>query len=214
MPSESKIRLLVADDQEIVRLGVKALVADTEIKVVAEAASGQTAVKLALEKDIDVALLDVIMPDGDGLTVLGRIKLDKPDLPVLLYSAFDNSPSVAKAIALGASGFLSKSCEPRELLEAIRTVVTGENIWTKEKLRSASGSLRTPRAGNMLETSLSQRESEVLRHMSMGLTNKQIAVALEISYETVKEHVQHTLRKIGLTDRTQAALWAVRNNLV
>ena len=122
MPTERKIQILVADDQEMVRCGVKALLAGTEIKVVAEAATGQAAVKLALEKEVDLVLLDVRMPDGDGLTALGRIKLDKPNLPVLLFSAFDNPASVARAIALGASGFLLKGCSRDELLSAIRAV--------------------------------------------------------------------------------------------
>ena len=214
MPTEAKIRLLVADDQDMVRQGVKALLAGTEIKVVAEVASGQAAVKHALETEVDVVLLDVRMPDGDGLAALGRIKLDKPELPVLLFSAFDNPASIARAIALGASGFLLKDCSRDELLSAIRTAANGENVWSREKLRSVSGALRTPRLANNLEVSLSEREGEVLRQMTRGLTNKQIAQTMNISYETVKEHVQHVLRKIGLTDRTQAAVWAVRNELV
>src|SRR5208282_4115815 len=121
MPPESKIQILIADDHEVVRCGVKTLLEGTEIKVVAEATTSQAAVKLALEKDVDVVLLDVRMPDGDGLTALGRIKLDKPDLPVLLFSAFDNPASVARAIALGASGFLLKDCGRDELLSAIRS---------------------------------------------------------------------------------------------
>ena len=164
----------------------------------AEAATGQAAVKLALEKDVDLVLLDVRMPDGDGLTALGRIKLDKPDLPVLLFSAFDIPASVARAIALGASGFLLKGCSRDELLNAIRAAAAGENVWSKEKLRSVSGSLRTPRLGGSLEVSLSEREGEVLRQMALGLTNEQIAVAMKISYETVKEHVQNIFRKIGV----------------
>jgi len=214
MPTEAKIRLLVADDQDMVRLGVKALLSGTEIKVVSEVASGQAAVKHALEAEVDVVLMDVRMPDGDGLTALGRIKLDKPKLSIVLFSAFDNPASIARAIALGASGFLLKSCTRDELLSTIRTAAKGENVWTREKLRSVSGALRTPRMANNLEASLSEREGEVLRQMTHGLTNKQIAETMKISYETVKEHVQHVLRKIGLTDRTQAAVWAVRNNLV
>ena len=214
MTTEAKIRLLVADDQEVVRQGVKALLAGTEICVVAEVATGQAAAKHALETEVDVVLLDVRMPDGDGLTALGRIKLDKPQLPVLLFSAFDNPASVARAIALGASGFILKNCTRDELLSTIRTAARGENVWSREKLRSVSGALRTPRLASNLEVSLSEREGEVLRQMTRGLTNKQIAQAMNISYETVKEHVQHVLRKIGLTDRTQAAVWAVRNELV
>jgi DNA-binding NarL/FixJ family response regulator len=213
MPIERKIKLLIADDHEMVRCGLKTLLAGTEIGVVAEAATGQAAATLALEKEVDVALLDVRMPDGDGLTALGRIKLDKPALPVLMFSAFDNPASVARAIALGASGFLQKGCSREELLRAIRTVAGGENIWSTEKLRSASRSLRTPRFGGSLEVSLSEREGEVLRQIARGATNKQIAVTMNIGCETVKEHVQHIFRKIGLTDRTQAAVWAVRNEL-
>ena len=214
MPTERKIQLLIADDHEMVRDGVKTLIAGTEIKVVAEAATGQAAVKLALEKQVDLVLLDVVMPDGDGLTALGRIKLDKPNLPVLMFSAFDNPANVARAIALGASGFLLKGCSRDEMFGAIRSAAAGGSAWSHGKLRSVSGSLRTPRLAGSLEVSLSEREGEVLRQVAGGLTNNQIAAAMNIGCETVKEHVQHIFRKIGLTDRTQAAVWAVRNNLV
>ena len=214
MPLEGKIRLLIADDHEAVRYGVKALLEGTEIKVVAEATSGQAAVKYAVEKEVDVVLMDIRMPDGDGLTALGRIKLEKPDLPILLLSAFENPAYVARGVAMGASGSLLKGCTRDELINAIRMAVAGENVWTHEELRRVSGSLRTPRMSGDMEVSLSEREGEVLRQMAFGLTNKQIATTLHISYETVKEHVQHILRKIGLTDRTQAAVWAVRKELV
>jgi len=213
MPPEHKIQILVADDHEMVRSGLKTLLAGTEIKVVAEAATGQAAVKLALEKPVDLVLLDVRMPDGDGLTALGRIKLDKPALPVLLFSAFDNPANIAKAVALGASGFLLKGCSRDELLRTIRSATAGENIWSNETLRSASRSLRTPRLGGSPEASFSQREGDVLRQMAQGLTNKQVGETLNISYETVKIYVQQILSKLGVVDRTQAALWAVRNDL-
>ena len=193
---------------------MKTLLEGTEISVVAEAASGQAAAKLALEKEINVVLMDIRMPDGDGLTALGRIKLEKPNLPILLISAHENPAYIARGVAMGAAGSLLKGCTRDELLKAIRAAVAGENIWTQEELRHVSGSLRTPRMGGDLEVSLSEREGEVLRQMACGLTNKQIAETLHISYETVKEHVQHILRKIGLTDRTQAAVWAVRKRVV
>ncbi len=214
MTQENNIRLLIADDQEAVRFGVKTLLEGTEIIVVAEAGTGQAAVKLAVEKDVDVVLMDIRMPDGDGLTALGRIKLEKPDLPILLFSAYENPAYTARGVAMGAAGSLVKGCTRDELLKAIRAAVSGENVWTHEELRRVSGSLRTPRLTGDLEVSLSEREGEVLRQVACGLTNKQIAETLHISYETVKEHVQHILQKIGLTDRTQAAVWAVRKQLV
>ena len=213
MPTKPKIRLLVADDHEMVRRGVKALLAGTEIDVVAEAATGQAAVKLALEKEVDLLLLDVRMPDGDGLTVLGRIKVSKPDLPVLLFSAFDNLASVARAIALGANGFLLKDCSRDELLKAIRRAAAGENTWSRGTPGRASKSLKTPPVGT-LEASLSKREGEMLRQMAHGLNNEQIAAKMKISGNTVKQHTKHILRKLGVSDRAQAAVWAIKNGLM
>ena len=210
----NKIRLLIADDHEVVRSGLKTLVAGTEVKVVGEVATGAEAVKFALENEVDVVLLDIRMPDGDGLTALGRIKLDKPDMPVLILSTFDNPTYVARAVALGASGYVLKGCTREQLLGAIRTAAAGESAWTREELRRVTGALATPRFTADVEVPLTQRESEVLRQLAYGLTNKEIAQTLHISYETVKEHVQHILRKIGVTDRTQAAVWAVRKELV
>jgi len=209
-----KIDLLIADDHEVVRSGLKTMLADTEINVVAEVATGSEAVKYALTNDPDVVLLDVRMPDGDGLTALGRIKLDKPDMPVLMLSTFDNPTYIARAVALGASGFLLKGCSRDDLLRAIRLAAAGESAWTREELRRVTGALATPRLSADVEVPLTHRESEVLRQLAYGLTNKEIAQALNISYETVKEHVQHILRKIGVSDRTQAAVWAVRKQLV
>jgi DNA-binding NarL/FixJ family response regulator len=210
----NKIKLLVADDHEVVRSGLKNLLAGSEVKVVAEVSTGAEAVKYALENDPDVVLLDVRMPDGDGLTALGRIKLDKPDLPILILSTFDNPTYIARAVALGASGYLLKGCTREHLVDAIRKAAAGESAWTRDELRRVTGALATPRLAADVEVPLTQRESEVLRQLAYGLTNKEIAVALKISYETVKEHVQHILRKIGVSDRTQAAVWAVRKQLV
>ena len=155
MTQEAKIRLLVADDHEALRCGVKALLEGTEIKVVAEAANGLAAVKCALEKEIDVVLMDIRMPDGDGLTALGRIKLEKPNLPILLISAFENPAYIARGVAMGAAGSLLKGCTRDELIKAIRAAAAGENVWTHEELRRVSGSLRHAaderRPGSFLE---------------------------------------------------------------
>ena len=208
------IKVVIADDHEVVRSGLKSLLAGTDIKVVGEASTGEAAVRMALKHEPHVVLLDIRMPDGDGLNALGRIKLDRPDMPILILSTYDNPTYVARAVALGASGYLLKGTSRDKLLEAIRTAAAGETAWTREELRRVTGALATPRLAADVEVPLTQRESEVLRQLAFGLTNKEIAQALHISYETVKEHVQHILRKIGVTDRTQAAVWAVRKGLV
>lgn len=208
------IKLLIADDHEVVRSGIKTLLAGTEIEVIAEAATGEDAVRLTAETRPDVVLMDIRMPQGDGLNALGRIKLDLPQTPVLMLSTYDNPTYVARAVALGACGFLLKGVTRDTLLQAIRTAAAGENVWTRDELRRVTGALATPRLNADVEVPLTQRESEVLRQLAYGLTNKEIAQALHISYETVKEHVQHILRKVGVSDRTQAAVWAVRKGLV
>ena len=154
------------------------------------------------------------MPEGDGLNTLGRIKLDRPNMPIMMLSTYDNPTYIARAVALGACGFVLKGASRDKLIEAIRTAAAGQSAWTREELRRVTGALATPRLAADVEVPLTQRESEVLRQLAYGLTNKEIALALHISYETVKEHVQHILRKIGVSDRTQAAVWAVRKGLV
>lgn len=208
------IKLLVADDQDVVRAGVKSVLADTDITVVAEAATGKEAVKLTLKHKPDVAMFAMRMPDGDGLQALGRIRLDLPEQPVLIFSSYDNPTYVARAVALGANGFILKTATRDVLIDSIRRVAAGENIWTREELRRLSGALSRPRYSGDLEFPLTGRELEVLTEICNGSTNNEIAKALGISHETVKEHVKHTLRKLHVTDRTQAAVWAVRKGIV
>jgi DNA-binding NarL/FixJ family response regulator len=207
------VRILIVDDHEVVRVGLRETFKETDIEVCGEAASSAEALKMVEEVKPDVVLLDIRMEGGDGLNALGRIKLDNPELPILLFSAYDNPTYVARAVALGASGYVIKNASRERLLECVHTAAKGESAWTREELRRVTGALATPRLSGDIEVPLTQRESEVLRQMALGLTNKEIAKALGISYETVKEHVQHILRKIGVTDRTQAAVWAVRKNL-
>jgi len=208
------IRMLIADDHAVTRAGLRSMVQDTDIELVAEAADGNQALQLALKHHPDVVLLDVRMPECDGITCLGRIRAELPKVHVLMFSAHDNPTYVARAVALGAAGYLVKTASQRELLAAIRRSAAGDSIWTREELRRVTGALSTPRVSVDLEAPLTKRESEVLKQLALGLSNKEIALGLSISYETVKEHVQHILRKVGVSDRTQAAVWAVRNGLL
>ena len=208
------IRIVIADDHEVVRSGLRTLLSGTDIQIVAEAVTGEEAVRLTEKHKPDLVLLDIRMSDSDGLNALGRIKLNRPDMPVMMLSTYDNPTYIARAVALGASGYLMKGIARDDLVAAIRRVAEGGDAWTREELRRVTGALATPRVSADVEVPLTQRESEVLRQLAFGLTNKEIAQALGISYETVKEHVQHVLRKIGVSDRTQAAVWAVRKGLV
>ena len=208
------ITLLIADEFEVVRAGLKSMVAGSGIKVVAEASTGKAAVRLTMKHKPDVAMLGVRMPDGDGLNPLGRITLDRPNQPVLMFSSFDNLAHIARAIALGANGWISSTTTREQLLAAIHTAATGESTWTRQELRSLGRALSTPRQMADTDVSLTLREVDVLSGIVRGLTNKEIAQTLNIGYETVKEHVQHILQKVCVADRTQAAVWAVRKGLV
>ncbi|MDF1841050.1 MAG: response regulator transcription factor [Rubripirellula sp.] len=207
-------KLLIVDDHEVIRLGLRLMLEDTDLQVETEASSAAEALQAIENQAPDVVLMDIRMEGGDGLNALGRMKLDHPDLPIVLFSAYDNPTYVARAVALGAAGYVLKSAPRERLVEALQTAAAGESAWTREELRRVTGALATPRLSQDIEVPLTQRESEVLRQMALGLTNKEIAKMLGISYETVKEHVQHILRKVGVSDRTQAAVWAVRKNLV
>lgn len=208
------IKVLIADDHEVVRTGLRTLVAGTDVEIVGETASGAAAVELAEKLRPDVVILDVRLPDLDGLTALGRIKASRPEAQVMILSTYDNPTYVARAVALGAAVYVLNGANRTELLDAIRTIASGQDAWTRDELRRVTGALATPRMSADVDVPLTHRESEVLRQLAHGLTNKEIGQALGISYETVKEHVQHILRKIGVSDRTQAAVWAVRKNLV
>ena len=207
------IRIVLADDHDIVRSGLRGIIDESDIEVVAEASSGKSVVALVENHQPDLVILDVRMPDGDGLQALGRIKSDFPNIPVLMLSTYDNPTFIARAAALGANGYVLKSESRDGLLNAIRRAASGDLLWTREEMRRVSSALAAV-PSNDAEVPLTKREGEVLQKLALGLTNREIAKALEISYETVKEHVQHILRKVGVSDRTQAAVWAVRKGIV
>jgi DNA-binding NarL/FixJ family response regulator len=204
----------LVEDQPVVRLGLRTLLAGSDIRLIDTAVSGEEGVRKSGGKEIDLVLLDVRLPDGDGLTTLARIKGTRPELPVLMFSAYENPAFVARAVALGAAGYVLKGVPKAELLDSIRRAAAGETHWTREELRRVTGALAAPRTSYDVDMPLTRREMDVLKHLVQGATNKRIADALEISYETVKEHVQNLLRKIGVVDRTQAAVWAIRTGMI
>ena len=207
-------KILVIDDHEVTRCGVRALLRESGIDVAYEAAGAAEGIELVRRHKPDLVLLDVRLGTTDGLTLLGRLRLDHPEIPVVMFTAHDSPTYIARSVALGASGYLTKSATRTDMVRTLRQVLSGEDAWTPELLRRITGATSSPRPVHDLEVPLTTREMEVLRQMTLGLTNKEIAKVLTISYETVKEHVQHILRKLSVNDRTQAAVWAVRKGLV
>jgi DNA-binding NarL/FixJ family response regulator len=206
--------MLVADDHEVVRTGLASLLVDTDIEIVAEAESGRQAIDLANEYQPDVVLLDIRMPDMDGLDALERIHRALPKVKVVILSTYDNPTYVARAVALGASDYVLKGACRQDILNTIRGAVGGEGPSNAGELLKVAGAMRREVPSVSNEVALTAREMQVLRHLALGLSNKEIGRSLAISIETVKEHVQNILRKVSVADRTQAAVWAINTGLI
>jgi DNA-binding NarL/FixJ family response regulator len=216
---EQPIRVAIVDDHGIVRQGLRALLTRPGIEVVGEADSGQAAVALASLEQPDVMLLDIRMKDGDGLQSLALIKAASPKTSVIMLTTYANPGYLARAINDGAAGYLSKETEPDQIVRAVRAAVSGELLIDRSLLHAAlvnaiDLSVPTPEPVEMEVEPLSEREHEVLRLMAQGFSNQAIADTLTISLPTVKTHVQHILQKLHVSDRTQAALLAVRLRLI
>lgn len=208
------IRLLVCDDHEVIRTGLASLFAGTEIEIVGEASNGKEALKEAQKLKPDVILLDIRMPDGDGLATLETLRAKLPDSCVVMLSTYDNPTYIARSVALGAADYVLKGSTREAMVATITAAGRGESPSASGELRRIAAAMKVRQAIDDDDVPLTQRETQVLRHVALGLSNKEIGRSLEISVETVKEHVQNILRKIAVSDRTQAAVWAVRKGLV
>lgn len=203
------IRLMVVDDHAIVRQGLERLISTAlDLELVGSAADGAQAVELAAQVLPDVVLMDLAMPVLDGVEATRRILAEQPDVRVVVLTSFGDESRILDALSAGAVGYLLKHTDPDDLIEAVRSAHEG-------------GVPLDPRAGRVLLEQrrrkpepdlLTPREEEVLRLVSKGLANKQIARRLEISERTVKAHLTSVFQRLGVTDRVQAALWA-RDNL-
>lgn len=205
------IRIIVSDDRDLIRAGLREFVRATDLEVLAEGKVRDAAGLIARHDEAQLLILGLEPPGTDGLALVEQMKASRAKPQILLYAARTSAELIAKAIADGARGLLLHDASHETFLQSVHSVVRGESLWSREDLRRAGSVGRLTDAG--ADVQLTRRESEVIVKMVEGMTNKQIAQHLEISYETVKEHVQHILRKLGVTDRTQAAVWAVRHGL-
>jgi two-component system, NarL family, response regulator LiaR len=205
------IRILIADDHAVVRQGLRTFLSlDPGIEVVGEAENGAEAVRRARELRPDVVLMDLLMPEMDGITAIGTIRRELPDTEVVALTSVLEDESVVGAVRAGAIGYLLKDTQSQELLSAIRAAAAGE---VQLSPRAAARLMREVRVPERPEA-LSQRETDVLRLLAQGRANKEIARDLQIADKTVKTHVSNILGKLGLQSRTQAALYAARIGLV
>ena len=207
------IRVLLADDHEVVRTGLKSLLEDTSVDIIAEASSGEEAVKKAAQLAPDVILLDIRLGEFDGLQALEKIRKKSPQVKVVMLSTYDNPTYVARSVALGASDYVLKDSPRESLVAAIERAAAGSEP-SDEGMLSQVKQTMARRGDRHEDIPLTNRELQVLRHLALGLSNKEIGRSLNISVETVKEHVQNVLRKLDVADRTQAAVWAVKRGLV
>jgi NarL family two-component system response regulator LiaR len=212
------IQVLIADDHAIVREGLRWLIqTEKDMELVGEAADGEEAVRQALALRPDVILLDLVMPRKDGIEAIQEIKDQEPDARILVLTSFVDDEKVFSAIKAGALGYLLKDTSPGELVQAIRDVHRGQpsmdptiaHILMRELQRAA----KTPPSLPLTEEPLTEREVEVLKWVARGLSNQEIADKLVVSERTVRTHVSNILNKLHLANRTQAALYALREGL-
>ncbi len=208
------ISIVVADDHEIVRSGLVSLLSGSGIEVVAEAGNGNEAIECTLKHQPDAVLMDIRMAEGDGLSALGKLREASPSTPVVMLSTYDNPTYIARSLALGASDYLLKGAPKETIVAAIERAVRGETPGDDSVTTRVKEVMEKRQRPEDKSIPLTKREMQVLRHLALGLSNREIGQSLTISVETVKEHVQSIFRKLQVKDRTQAAVWALRQQLV
>jgi len=204
------IRVFIADDHALVRAGLEQLLATAEdMHVAGSASGGREAIDAVSGTDVDVVLMDLSMPDLDGISATRELRRRKPDAQVVVLTSFSDRERILAAVDAGAVGYLLKDAEPEELLSGIRAAARGESPLAPKAARQLITSRRQPAP----EDQLTEREQEILALIAQGQPNKIIARRLDIAEKTVKNHVSRIFQTLGVTDRTQAALWAQRNGL-
>lgn len=214
-PTET-IKVLIVDDHQVVRQGLRTfLELHDDILVVGEAGNGETAVALAVQLSPDVVLMDLVMPVMDGITATSQIKSNCPDTRVIALTSFTEDDKIFPAIQAGASSYLLKDVTPDELVDAIRAVHHGETRLHPDITRRLVEQVahQPPARQSGFVPVLTEREREVIRLVAEGQSNRRIAETLTISEKTVKAHISNILGKLGLSDRTQMAIYAIKNGL-
>jgi DNA-binding NarL/FixJ family response regulator len=213
---DKPLTVLIADDHRLICEGIKLVLEKDNIKVVGRAASGRQAIEKVKELNPSVVLLDIRMPDMDGLQALGAIKANSPDVSVIMLTSYSIPEYITRAISLGAAGYLLKDTDPDSVRYAVRAVASGEAIVDRDILIQVSehlSAVTNHKDAGFDIPSLTPQEIRILQLIAEGLDNNTIAEILSVSPNTVKSHASNIFSKLGVSDRTQAAIWAIRNGL-
>lgn len=210
------VQLMIADDHSMIREGLKQLLElDKEFQVIAEASDGVECLEKLSNKKPDVLLLDINMPNKNGLEVLKELnKTGKRKVKVLVLTVHNEVEYLLKAVEIGIDGYVLKDSESAELKKAIHTILDGDTYIQPDLIPMLNAKMYIMDSDYSKIESLTKRELDVLKNLAVGMYNKEIATKLEISERTVKNHVSNIFKKIGVTDRTQAAVFSIRNNLI
>ncbi len=209
------VNIMITDDHSMIREGLKNLLElDGDIKVIEEAVDGEDCLKKLRSVSPDVLLLDINMPKKNGLEVLQILKENKSKLRVLILTVHNEVEYLIKAIDIGANGYILKDSESSELKKAIFSVAAGEDYIQPSLIPVLNSKMIEKNKDEGKIESLTRRELEVLKLLAIGMYNKEVAEKLQISERTVKNHVSNIFKKLEVTDRTQAAVFAIRNNMI
>jgi DNA-binding NarL/FixJ family response regulator len=211
---QTKIRVLIVDDHSVVRMGLRMFFDhQPDIEVVGEATDGSEGVAMARRLEPDVILMDLLMPNMDGITAIGRIKAELPETEIVTMTSFIEEEKVTSALEAGASGYVLKDADAEEVAAAVRAAYAGEMHLDPAVARLLADRMRRKPVTDLVEP-LTDREKDVLNLLGQGMSNKEIGTALFITERTARTYVSNILGKLGLASRTQAALYAVEHKLV
>ena len=209
------IKVLLADDHGMVRAGLRSLIEETgDMEVVAEAADGRQAISLALTHPVDVAVIDISMPGTDGLEVINQLQAQRPELPILMLTMYEEEQYVVRSISSGAKGYITKRSAPEQLVTAIRQVHQGGMYLSQEASELLALRVARGERGDSPLDSLSNREVQVLRALALGQTNREIAESFHISVKTVDTYRFRLLKKLNLRNNADLSRFAIQHGLV
>jgi DNA-binding NarL/FixJ family response regulator len=216
MSDNAAIRVLIVDDHAVVRTGLRVFLdLQPDMEVVGEAADGSEGVAMARRLEPDVILMDLLMPNMDGITAIGRIKAERPETEIVTMTSFIEEEKVTAALEAGASGYVLKDAEAEEVAAAVRSAFAGEVHLDAAVARLLAQRMRNRKSPEeQLTEPLTEREKDVIRLLGQGMSNKEIGTDLFITERTARTYVSNILGKLGLASRTQAALYAVEHKLV